>query len=90
LFVRSDADFDNPLVFSFLVRELVRSAQCHGATAEAGSCEVRREPYWAQAKFVRAVPDLFERQGRRVSDAQASFFDSVALDIDKLADRACH
>src|SRR5581483_4059086 len=51
LFVRRDADFDNPLVFSFLVRELVRSAQCRSGDAGTATCEARREPYWAQAKF---------------------------------------
>lgn len=89
LFFREDADLDNPLVFSFLVREVVRYAQCESPRAGGSGCELAREPYWAQAKFIRATPGLFASQGKPMSLAQADFLDSVALDVDKLADRAC-
>jgi hypothetical protein len=89
LYFRSDADFDNPLVFSFLVREVVRYAQCESARSAGNRCELAREPYWAQAKFIRATPGIFASQGKPMSVAQANFLDNVALDVDKLADRAC-
>jgi len=89
MYVRDDADLDNPLVFSFLVREIVRYAQCEHEAPVGQSCERAREPYWAQAKFIRATPGLFASQGTPMSSAQADFLDGVALDVDKLADRAC-
>jgi hypothetical protein len=94
LYLRNDADLDNPLVFSFLVREVVRYAQCEQRMgdyeAAAGrQCDLAREPYWAQAKFIRATPGLFASQGTPMTTAQADYLDRVALDVDKLADRAC-
>ena len=89
LHFRADADLDNPLVFSFLVREVVRYAQCEHESSTVKTCERAREPYWAQAKFIRATPGLFASQGTPMSAAQSDFFDRVALDVDKLADRAC-
>jgi hypothetical protein len=89
MYFRNDSDLDNPLVFSFLVREVVRYAQCENDVSANSRCELARQPYWAQAKFIRATPGLFASQGRQMSAAQTDFLDRVALDVDKLADRAC-
>src|ERR1041385_1617595 len=39
MYFRDDADLDNPLVFSFLVREVVRYAQCEHEAPAGQSCE---------------------------------------------------
>ena len=39
--------------------------------------------------FLRAAPGLFAEEGRKMSEAQADVFDRLAVEIDRLADRAC-
>ncbi len=89
LYFRSDADFSDPVVFSYLVHEVTHHLQCTGGRVGIDYCAWEREAYGIQGAYLRAVIKAGTHDGRRLSAAQLAAARAVLDDLPNRASIAC-
>lgn len=89
LYFRRDADFTDPVVFSFLVHEVAHHLQCASGRSEADFCPWEREAYGLQGAYLHQVIKTGFKDGKRLNSAQMTAARTAAADMSRRADIAC-
>ncbi len=89
LYFRADADFKDPVVFSFLVHELAHHLQCETGRSERDLCAWEREAYGLQDAYLQSVIRAGAKDGRRLSNAEMNAARTTAADLGRRRDAAC-
>lgn len=89
LYFQRGADFDDPVVFSFLIHEVTHHLQCETPHAGTDLCAWEREAYRVQGAYLRSVIATRSQNGRKLSPAQLSTAKTTADDLGNRAKSAC-
>jgi hypothetical protein len=89
LYFQRGADFDDPVVFSFLVHEVTHHLQCASPHVGTDLCAWEREAYRVQGAYLRSVIAARSQDGRKLSPAQLSAAKATADDLGNRAKAAC-
>ena len=89
LYFRADADFRDPVVFSFLVHELTHHLQCETGRSDVDLCAWEREAYGIQHAYLRSVAKAGTMDGVRLSRKRLAAVQTTAADLDRRRDEAC-
>jgi len=89
LYFRADADFNDAVVFSFLVHELTHHLQCETGRSEVDLCGWERQAYGLQGAYLQSVIKAGAKDGRRLSRAEMSAAQATEADLDRRRDAAC-
>lgn len=88
LYFRRGADFDDPVVFSFLVHELTHHLQCESGRNTSDLCALEREAYSLQGAYLRSAI-ASGVNGKRLNAAQLTDAHATAADLNRRAQVTC-
>ena len=89
LYFRRDVDFNDPVVFSFLVHEVTHHLQCASGRSGIDLCAWEREAYGLQGAYLRSVIKAGEKDGKRLTKAQLAAARATEADLGRRTDIAC-
>src|SRR6185437_5520397 len=89
LYFQRDVDLGDPVVFSFLVHEVVHHLQCRSGRMGDDLCAWEREAYGLQGAYLRSVVAGGMKDGKRLNGAQLTDARATEADLERRTDIAC-
>jgi hypothetical protein len=89
LYYREGVNFADIAMLSIMVHELTHNAQCKTGVPMRDLCEVEREAYRNQQRFLRALPGTLANRGSPLSPQMVASVNNEVTNIDKIVDGVC-